>query len=97
MSWRSKILGFVEVLLRVPPLFLIDEILKVGLGISDIIEHDLNEFKDGEEPPSYYNNFTKTYLAYDPLFYKYLLISFTRLTVGILGTSITAPFLTFLR
>lgn len=33
MSLRSKALALVEVLLRVPPLFVVDEFLKVSLGL----------------------------------------------------------------
>lgn len=31
MSIRAKFLGFVDVLMRIPPLFLLDEILKMNL------------------------------------------------------------------
>jgi E3 ubiquitin-protein ligase RNF139 len=34
MSIRTKVLGLVDVILRVPPLFIIDEILKINLGLS---------------------------------------------------------------
>lgn len=44
MSVRTKILGMVDVLMRVPPLFVIDEILKISMGIpmlpSDIDNKD---------------------------------------------------------
>lgn len=33
MSVRTKILGMVDVIMRVPPLFVIDEILKISMGI----------------------------------------------------------------
>lgn len=33
MSLRSKALVLVEVLLRVPPLFVVDELLKISLGL----------------------------------------------------------------
>lgn len=33
MSVRTKVLGLVDVLMRVPPLFIIDEILKISMGI----------------------------------------------------------------
>lgn len=33
MSLRSKALALVEVLLRVPPLFVVDEFLKISLGL----------------------------------------------------------------
>lgn len=77
-------LGFVEVMLRVPPLFLIDEILKVGLGLSEFAE-DLADFDNFEVTSSYFSNYSTAYIAADPLFYRYLLISFTRLIFGTLG------------
>lgn len=33
MSVRAKMLGFVDVILRVPPIFIIDEILKISMGL----------------------------------------------------------------
>lgn len=33
MSVRTKMLGFVDVILRVPPIFIIDEILKISMGL----------------------------------------------------------------
>lgn len=41
MSVRTKVLGFVDVLMRVPPLFLIDEILKISLSFSNTVEEQL--------------------------------------------------------
>lgn len=33
MSIRTKVLGMVDVFMRVPPLFVIDEILKISMGL----------------------------------------------------------------
>lgn len=33
MSMRTRILGMVDVIMRVPPLFVIDEILKISMGL----------------------------------------------------------------
>lgn len=41
MSIRAKFLGFVDVIMRIPPLFLLDEILKMNLF---------------ESSPSHFNN-----------------------------------------
>lgn len=82
MSFRTKILSFVEVILRVPPLFLIDEILKVGIGLTEFNEHDLSEFEAGI--PQFTTNYTN-FIGYDPMFYKYLIISITRLALSTLG------------
>lgn len=34
MSVRTKVLGMVDVIMRVPPLFVIDEILKISMGLT---------------------------------------------------------------
>lgn len=34
MSIRTKVLGLVDIMMRVPPLLVIDEILKIGMGLS---------------------------------------------------------------
>lgn len=87
MSFRTKILSFVEVMLRVPPLFLIDEILKVGIGLTDFQEHDLTEFEQANQiihHTAHSTNYS-SFIGYDPMFYKYLLLSITRLTLSTLG------------
>lgn len=33
MSLRTKVLGMVDVMMRVPPILVIDEILKIGMGL----------------------------------------------------------------
>lgn len=83
MSFRAKILSFVEVMLRVPPLFLIDEILKVGIGVTEFSEHDLSGFETGL-PPQFTSNYSN-FIGYDPMFYKYLIVSITRLALSTLG------------
>lgn len=89
MSFRTKILKFVEVMLRVPPLFLIDEILKVGVGLTDITEHDLSDFEHHTlVSPQFGTNYSH-FIGYDPMFYKYLLISIIRLTLSTLGKFIS--------
>lgn len=86
MSFRTKILSFVEVILRVPPLFLIDEILKVGIGFTDFHEHDLTDLEQINQMQNavYKSNYTD-FIGYDPTFYKYLLLTITRLTLSTLG------------
>lgn len=39
MSLRAKFLGFIDVLMRIPPLFLLDEILKMNLFESSSPSH----------------------------------------------------------
>jgi len=47
-SIREKILSFADILMRVPPLFIIDELLRISLGLpgDDIIMDSIeNDFK----------------------------------------------------
>ncbi|EFA10501.1 protein TRC8 homolog [Tribolium castaneum] len=85
MSFRSRVLGLVEVVLRVPPLFVIDEILKFGIGLEELSEHDLSNFQER------YDKFEETFqgnsttIAYDPVLYKFILVSVLRLLLSTLG------------
>ena len=88
MSLRSRVLGIVEVLLRVPPLFVIDEILKIGLGLSeyqDFSEHDLTYFGEKSELADIpYTNATQ-YFSFDAKVSKYIILSVIRLGLGVIG------------
>lgn len=46
MSFRTKLLALVDVLLRVPPLFIMDELLRIGLGIH---QGDSNHYNSSSE------------------------------------------------
>lgn len=46
MSLRVKVMELVKLVLRVPPLIIIDEILKLGLGLGELHEHDLSDQED---------------------------------------------------
>lgn len=91
MSLRARVLGLVEVLLRVPPLFVIDEILKIGLGLSDyqdLSSHELTYFViKPPDPDKVENSFSNTssYLAFDAKVSKYVLLSVIRLLLGTIG------------
>lgn len=85
MSLRTKVLRLVEIVLRVPPLFVIDEILKAGLGLSEFTQHDLSQF---EEPLEKFDGSAQNLnvsIQYDPTFYKFILASVVRLLLGTLG------------
>ncbi|CAH1099348.1 unnamed protein product [Psylliodes chrysocephalus] len=87
MSFRGRVLGFVEVVLRVPPLFVIDEILKIGLlGLTELSQHDLSSYEEKyAKIENDYNNITTNSDPYDPLVYRYILMSVIRLVVSTLG------------
>lgn len=84
MSLRSKLLALLEVALRVPPLFVIDEILKIGIGLEELTDHDLSNFQryDKLEDNIHSNSTTN---AYDPIFYKFVIIFLLRLLLSALG------------
>lgn len=43
MSFRSKVLCLVDVILRVPPLFIIDELFRISLGLAQTDESYHNQ------------------------------------------------------
>lgn len=71
MSLRTKVLTLVEIVLRVPPLFIIDEILKVSIVPPGFTEQDLSGFEqsfdDNASHPApalqYHQNFYRLMLA----------------------------------
>lgn len=83
MSLRTRVLRLVEIVLRVPPLFVIDEILKIGLVISDFAEHDLSGFEDGFEEAA--GNASTATLTYDPTVYRLLVAALVRFAICMLG------------
>lgn len=87
MDYRTKVFGLVEIILRVPPLFVIDEILKIGLiGFNGIVEYDLTaigeKFENGVND---FNNGSSHSVQYDPVMYKVILMSVIRLLVSTIG------------
>lgn len=49
MSIRTKILGLVDVIMRIPPLFLIDELLKINMNLPEQNEiYFLNLFESDQ-------------------------------------------------
>lgn len=86
MSLRRQVLGLVEIVLRVPPLFVIDEILKIGLGLTDITEHDLSDIEERYVINDNTLNYTTTH--HDPTFYRFVLISLARFLLSSLGNII---------
>ncbi|XP_030751278.1 protein TRC8 homolog [Sitophilus oryzae] len=91
MSLRAKVLGVVEVLLRVPPLFVIDEILKIGFGLSEYYQDlsdsspDYSESLDGNyKVDETFSNIT-TFISLDPKVSKYIFLSVIRLLLAAVG------------
>lgn len=87
MSFRSRVLGLVEVVLRVPPLFVIDEILKIGIGLEDLTDHDLTNFHERYDKLEENVHSNSTTIAYDPIFYRFVIVFLLRLLLSALGES----------
>lgn len=79
MSLPFKFFNLLDVLLRVPPVLLIDDILRSGLGLTEITEHDLSV--DKRDFITIYNDLSfnfSTSAETDPTFYRYILVSLAR-------------------
>ncbi|XP_036674204.3 protein TRC8 homolog isoform X1 [Drosophila suzukii] len=52
MSVRTKVLGLVDVMMRVPPIMVIDEILKIGMGLPTRLYPDKDKAGASIDPPT---------------------------------------------
>lgn len=82
MSLRSTALIFVEVLMRVPPLFVVDEFLKISLGLPvygdevPVLSNITNDHIDVTDSDANY---------YDANFYNAFVFSFLKFLLCCLG------------
>ncbi|XP_045473451.1 protein TRC8 homolog [Harmonia axyridis] len=83
MSLRLRVLNLVEIVLRVPPLFVIDEILKVGLGIYSFTEQAFPLFEENFYKNSPQNVTTTS--QYNPVLYRFVVIGLIRLILSTVG------------
>lgn len=86
MSFRLRVRDLIDVLLRVPPLFLIDELLRIGLGIPFQTEHELDPQNDN----STFQDFSAGDVeisgpSYDAEFYTFLVITILKFTASCTG------------
>lgn len=89
MSIRLKLLGIVDVILRVPPLFIMDELLKIGLGLpqgdnnydNSSYEIDANLMSELQNKPEY----SLPVNQYDDQFYKAFAITVFKFLFSCLG------------
>lgn len=83
MSLRSKVLALVEVVLRVPPLFVVDEFLKISLGLPVSSGEEVlvlsNVTVDHVDIPETDGNY------YDANFYNAFFFTFFKFVVCCLG------------
>ncbi|CAD1479020.1 unnamed protein product [Heterotrigona itama] len=73
-SMREKLLTFVDVIIRVPPLFIIDELLRIGLGLSTdnvVLYNSERSFKISKVSDSFVNSIIPTSLL-NPFDFEYL-------------------------
>lgn len=88
MSIRSRVLVLVDVILRVPPLFIIDELLRIGLGLSHSDEAD-SKVLDNESPEEssvlFNQSVTSEFFDGDILGSKYLVIALVKVIFSLLG------------
>lgn len=75
--------------MRVPPLFLIDEILKIGFGLGyyeDLSNEDLHFFGDQAEKSEGTLANATSYFVFDTRVSKYIvLVSMMQVLIGVLG------------
>lgn len=88
MSIRTKILSVVDTILRVPPLFVIDELLKIGLGLPYITENEIDITDTIVEP---YENVTTKFTDHfhtntnEATFYSVIFLTLLRFGFCCLG------------
>ncbi|KAF3420947.1 hypothetical protein E2986_10465 [Frieseomelitta varia] len=73
-SMKEKLLTFADVIIRVPPLFIIDELLRIGLGLSTdnvVLHNSEHSFKISKVSDSFVNSIIPTSLL-NPFDFEYL-------------------------
>ncbi|CAL7938181.1 unnamed protein product [Xylocopa violacea] len=73
-SMRERFLSFAEIIIRVPPLFIIDELLRIGLGLSTdnvVLEISEHSYKLAKVTDSTVNTMAPSSLL-DPFNFEYL-------------------------
>lgn len=96
MSIRLRVLGLLDVILRVPPLFVIDEILKISMGLGHLTFEDekrnyttnilaVNGTDDVESEMNYISDVSE--------FYKFLSLTTLKFLTCLLGECYNVFFL----
>jgi E3 ubiquitin-protein ligase RNF139 len=94
MAFRTKFLALVDVILRVPPLFIMDELLRIGLGLPqgtnnyynssfEVDDADVSIIED-ELPPTI-PDYANTGVQYDVQFYKVLVATVIKFILSCMG------------
>lgn len=88
MSFRLRVRELIDVILRVPPLFLIDELLRIGLGIPYQTENEISleianaTVSDGS---SHFEEIGGVGASYDAQFYAFLMITALKFAASCIG------------
>lgn len=86
MSFRGKVLSLIDVVLRVPPLFIIDELFRIGLGLPHPENFVLKEsYLNVTEILFQNESLSETIQNYDSHFYKILLINAVKFILSCFG------------
>lgn len=85
MSLRSKVLSLVDVILRVPPLFIIDELFRIGLGLPHSENYVSKEsYLNVTEILTQNESLSET-IHYDTQFYKIFVINAAKFILSCFG------------
>lgn len=87
MSLSARILSLVDVLLRVPPLFVIDELFRMGLGLPQ----GSPGAPDGLPEEPYKQQAAKHIFQYDAQFYKLFFSVLIKFVLSCLGKCKFSP------
>lgn len=86
MSLRSKVLSLVDVILRVPPLFIIDELFRISLGLPHSENYVAKEsYLNVTQVLTQNESLSATIQHYDSQFYKILLINIVKFLLSCSG------------
>ena len=91
MSLRTRVLNLVDVLLRVPPLFVIDELLRIGLGVQEQVETTATIQNDNS---TIIDSIVEN-TSYDAQFYKFLIITCIKVILSCIGKYENGLYLSF--
>lgn len=90
MSIRLRVLGLLDVILRVPPLFVIDEILKISMGLGHLTFEDekrnytTNVLTNGTDNIDHVES-EINYISDSSEFYKFLSLTTLKFLTCLLG------------
>lgn len=89
MSFRLRLRELIDVILRVPPLFLIDELLRIGLGLPYQTENEISLDIDNSTVSDGTSRLLEEIggvgASYDAQFYAFLMITALKFAASCIG------------